>query len=220
MNDPVRIMLIDDHALFRESLVRLLQAEPDCQVVAHCATVAEARRLLNRTAVDVILLDYDLGEEFGTDLLQELRTQQNTIRILMVTAGMRDSVTLTALNSGVAGIIFKHNGPVQLIEAIHRVAKGEMWLDTGVMRSLIAGSGEKPESTQGVRSLSDRQRTVLRSILDGLTNKEIASQLQVSETSIKASIQELFDKAGVRTRSQLVRIAIEKYSADWLRSEQ
>jgi two-component system nitrate/nitrite response regulator NarL len=220
MNDPVRIMLIDDHALFRESLVRLLEAEPDFQVVAHCATVAEARRLLNRTAVDVILLDYDLGEEFGTDLLQELRTQENSSRILMVTAGMRDSVTLTALNSGVAGIIFKHSGPGQLIEAIHRVAKGEMWLDTGVVRSLISSSGEKPESAQGVRSLSDRQRMVLRSILDGLTNKEIASQLQVSETSIKASIQELFDKAGVRTRSQLVRIAIEKYSADWLRNEE
>ena len=220
MNDPVRIMLIDDHALFRESLVRLLEAEPDFQVVAHCATVAEARRLLNRTAVDVILLDYDLGEEFGTDLLQELRTQENSTRILMVTAGMRDSVTLTALNSGVAGIIFKHSGPSQLIEAIHRVAKGEMWLDTGVVRSLISSSGEKPESAQGVRSLSDRQRMVLRSILDGLTNKEIASQLQVSETSIKASIQELFDKAGVRTRSQLVRIAIEKYSADWLRNEE
>jgi DNA-binding NarL/FixJ family response regulator len=138
----------------------------------------------------------------------------------MVTAGMRDSVTLTALNSGVAGIIFKHSGPGQLIEAIHRVAKGEMWLDTGVVRSLISSSGEKPESAQGVRSLSDRQRMVLRSILDGLTNKEIASQLQVSETSIKASIQELFDKAGVRTRSQLVRIAIEKYSADWLRNEE
>jgi DNA-binding NarL/FixJ family response regulator len=220
MNDPVRIMLIDDHALFRESLVRLLEAEPDFQVVAHCATVAEARRLLNRTAVDVILLDYDLGEEFGTDLLQELRTQENSSRILMVTAGMRDSVTLTALNSGVAGIIFKHSGPGQLIEAIHRVAKGEMWLDTGVVRSLISSSGEKPESAQGVRSLSDRQRMVLRSILDGLTNKEIASQLQVSETSIKASIQELFDKAGVRTRSQLVRIAIEKYSAEWLRNEE
>ena len=219
MNDPIRIMLVDDHALFRESLVRLLEAEPDFQVVAHCATVAVARRLLNRTAVDVILLDYDLGEEFGTDMLQELRIQENSTRILMVTAGMRDSVTLTALNSGVAGIIFKHSGPSQLIEAIHRVAKGEMWLDTGVMRSLIAGSGEKPESAQGVRSLTDRQRTVLRSILDGLTNKEIASQLQVSETSIKASIQELFDKAGVRTRSQLVRIAIEKYSADWLRNE-
>jgi DNA-binding NarL/FixJ family response regulator len=68
--------------------------------------------------------------------------------------------------------------------------------------------------------LSERQRQVLRSILDGLTNKEIAARLQVSETSIKATIQDLFNKARVRTRSQLVRIAIEKHSADWLRSEE
>ena len=71
-----------------------------------------------------------------------------------------------------------------------------------------------------VRALSERQRQVLHSILDGLTNKEIASKLEVSETSVKATIQELFNKAGVRTRSQLVRIAIEKYSSDWLRDTQ
>jgi two-component system nitrate/nitrite response regulator NarL len=70
-----------------------------------------------------------------------------------------------------------------------------------------------------VKSLTDRQRQVLRSILDGLTNKEIASRMQASETSIKASIQELFLKAGVRTRSQLVRIAIERFSSDWLQEE-
>jgi two-component system nitrate/nitrite response regulator NarL len=68
-----------------------------------------------------------------------------------------------------------------------------------------------------VRSLTDRQRQVLRSILDGLTNKEIAARLEVSETSVKASIQELFSKAGVRTRSQLVRVAIERYSLEWLK---
>jgi DNA-binding NarL/FixJ family response regulator len=219
MNNPIRILLIDDHTLFRESLVRLLEAEPDFQVVAHGATIAEALQLFSSTTVDVILLDYDLGEEFGTDLLRELHTRKSSVRVLMVTAGMRDSVMLTAFNTGVAGVIFKHSGPGQLIEAIHKVAKGETWLDTGIVRSLIAGSTEKPESAQSVRSLTERQRQVLRSILDGLTNKEIASKLQASETSIKAIIQELFKKAGVRTRSQLVRIAIEKYSADWLRSE-
>jgi DNA-binding NarL/FixJ family response regulator len=137
----------------------------------------------------------------------------------MVTAGMRNGVALSALNSGIAGVFFKHSGPEQLIDAIHRVAKGEMSLDTGIVRSLIAGSTEKPESAQSARSLTERQRQVLRSILDGLTNKEIAATLQVSETSVKAAIQELFNKAGVRTRSQLVRIAIEKHSADWLRNE-
>jgi two-component system nitrate/nitrite response regulator NarL len=219
MNSQIRILLIDDHTLFRESLVRLLEAEPDFQVVGHCATAAQARQLLSDTTVDVILLDYDLGEEFGTDLLRELHVRKNSARVLMVTAGMRDSVTLDALNKGVAGVIFKHSGPGQLMDAINRVAKGETWLDEGIMRSLIKGSSEKLELERSVRSLSERQRQVLRSILDGLANKEIAAKLQVSETSIKATIQELFNKAGVRTRSQLVRIAIEKYSADWLRSE-
>jgi len=219
MNNSVRILLIDDHALFRESLMRLLESESDFKAVSHCATIAEARQILSSTPIDVILLDYDLGEEFGTDLLQELRIRQDTVRVLMVTAGMRDSVTLNALSKGVAGVIFKHSGPSQLIDAIKRVAKGETWLDKGIMRSMIAGSSERLELEQSARSLSERQHQVLRSILDGLANKEIAAKLQVSETSIKATIQELFNKAGVRTRSQLVRIAIEKYSTDWLRSD-
>lgn len=99
------------------------------------------------------------------------------------------------------------------------MAEGGTWLDEGIMRSLIADSTEKLGLNRSVRSLSERQHLVLRSILDGFANKEIAAKLQVSETSIKATIQELFNKAGVRTRSQLVRIAIEKYSTDWLRTE-
>jgi two-component system, NarL family, nitrate/nitrite response regulator NarL len=219
VNNPVRILLIDDHSLFRESLVRLLEAEPDFRVVAHCATVSEGIHLLSSTAVDVVLLDYDLGEEVGTDLLQEVRARRHTAKVLMVTAGMSDSVARNALKTGVAGVIFKHSGTGQLIEAILKVAKGEMWLDSGAIRSLIAGTEQRSEPNQTTHLLTDRQRKVLRGILNGLTNKEIASTLQVSETSIKAVIQELFNKAGVRTRSQLVRVALEKYSTDWLRSE-
>lgn len=216
MNSPVRILLIDDHTLFRESLVRLLEAEPGFQVAAHCASIAEATSILATTAIDVVLLDYDLGEEVGTNLLQHLRAGNNVPKILMVTAGMRDSVTREALSAGVSGVIFKHSGPSQLIEAIHRVAEGEMWLDTGAIRSLIASTDKKPAAPQSVQPLTDRQREVLHGILDGLTNKEIASRLLASESSIKAVIQELFHKAGARTRSQLVRIAIEKHSKNWL----
>jgi len=219
MSNPVRILLVDDDALFRESLVRLLESESDFMVVGHCATIAQASQLLSSTPVNVILLDYDLGEEFGTDLLQEFHIRESSVRVLMVTAGMRNSVTLKALNTGVAGVIFKHSGPGQLVDAIKRVAKGGTWLDEEIMRSLIVDSSETKELEQSVRSLSERQHQVLRNIFDGLTNKEIATKLHISETSIKATIQELFNKAGVRTRSQLVRIAIEKYSTDWLRSE-
>jgi len=216
MNSPVRILLIDDHTLFRESLVRLLEVEPGFLVVAHCASIAEALKLLASSAIDVILLDYDLSEEVGTDLLSELRSRNIAPRILIVTAGMRDSVTRDALSAGISGVIFKHSGPSQLIDAIHRVAQGEMWLDTAAIRSLIATTDEKPAASRSVQPLTERQREVLHGILDGLTNKEIASKLQVSESSIKAVIQELFHKAGARTRSQLVRIAIEKHSKNWL----
>lgn len=219
MNNLVRILLIDDHTLFRESLVRLLEAEPGVQVVGHCATVKQALQLLNKIVVDVVLLDYDLGEEFGTDLLRELHAHSSGMKVLMVTAGMRDSVTRAVLSMGASGVVLKHSGPRQLVEAIHKVAKGEIWLDTSILRSLIANTTENPEFVHAVRVLTERQRQVLRSILDGLTNKEIASRLQVSETSVKAVIQELFSKAGVRTRSQLVRVAIEKHSVDWLGSK-
>jgi DNA-binding NarL/FixJ family response regulator len=215
MTEPIRILLIDDHTLFRESVVRLLETEPGIEVAARCATVAEGREALTSTAVDVVLLDYDLGDEAGTDLLAGLGHGAKTAKVIMVTAGMSASATLSAVNAGVAGIVLKHSDPRYLIEAIRQVSSGETWWDPGILRSATA-SGQAG-SPANVRSLTDRQRQVLRSILDGLTNKEIAARLEVSETSVKASIQELFSKAGVRTRSQLVRVAIERYSLEWLK---
>jgi len=216
MTDRVRILLIDDHTLFRESLVRLLEREPEFQVVAGCATVAEGHRTLASTAVDVVLLDYDLGEEVGTDLLIGLNTGENHARVIVVTAGMGASATLKAVDSGASGVVLKHSDPRHLIEAIRRVAAGGTWWDSGILRSAIGSAKGQASSPTSVRAITERQRQVLRSILDGLTNKEIAARMQASETSIKATIQELFSKAGVRTRSQLVRVAIERYSAEWL----
>jgi DNA-binding NarL/FixJ family response regulator len=93
---------------------------------------------------------------------------------------------------------------------------GDMWLDPRAVRSLVAGVGEKSDEHRAVQSLTARERTVLKSVFEGLTNKEIAGNLQISESSVKAVLQQLFDKTGVRTRSQLVRIAIEQHAGDWL----
>jgi two-component system, NarL family, nitrate/nitrite response regulator NarL len=220
MSERMRILLIDDHTLFRESLVRLLEMEPEFQVIARCATVAEGYQALASTAVDVVLLDYDLGDEVGTDLLAKLDSGRSNARVILVTAGMRAIATLHAVEAGVAGIVLKHSDPRHLIEAIRRVAAGETWWDPGILLTADAGAQNLASSPANVRALTERQRLVLRSILDGLANKEIAARIQVSETSVKATIQELFSKAGVRTRSQLVRVAIERYSVDWLIEEQ
>jgi DNA-binding NarL/FixJ family response regulator len=216
MTECIRILLIDDHSLFRESLVRLLETVPDFEVVARCSTVAEGRQALVVSAVDVVLLDYDLGNEVGTDLLSRLGFRGSDTKVIMVTAGMGASATLDAVNAGVSGIVLKHSDPRHLVEAIHRVASGETWWDSGILRPATAAGKVEGDPPARARSLTERQRHVLRSILDGLTNKEIAARLQASETSVKSTIQELFHKAGVRTRSQLVRVAIERYSVEWL----
>jgi len=218
MTSTIRILLVDDHAIFRDSLRRLLAAEPGLEVVGDCATIAEARQIIADNTVDVILLDYDLGDEAGTDLLRFLHDAQSQVKVLILTAGMIANATLNALDTGAAGVILKHSGTRQLLEAIRRVAKGEPWWDTSVVRLALSGAQARNDSQGKARELTERQRLILGCILDGLSNKEIAAKLECSETSVKASIQELFSKAGVRTRSQLVRVAIERFSTEWLQS--
>lgn len=212
----IGVLIVDDHGLFREGLGRLLNATPGIRVVGQCSTVRQAVDLIATGPVNVVLLDYDLGEEAGTKLLKSLRQSGSELRVLMVTAGLPDPVVREVMEAGASGVFLKHSSPDQLVLAVQQVAKGEIWLDKTAVHSLIGTRIPPSGGKEQAQSLTARQADVLRGILDGLTNKEIAAKLHSSETGVKAAIQELFHKAGVRTRSQLVRIAIEKHSLDWL----
>jgi DNA-binding NarL/FixJ family response regulator len=216
MSSTIQILLIDDHGLFRESLSRLLQTESDFQIIGDCASASEALAFPRLQEVDIVLLDYDLGHEQGTKFLEHARSSGFPGRILMVTAGMSESVMLRALDNGCSGIFLKHSPPSRLVEAIRKVIAGEVWLDPAVTRSIIAaatGNAATPHRAQG---LTQREQAVLKGVFEGLTNKEIGTRLTISESSVKAVLQQLFEKTGVRTRSQLVRIALEKHSEEWL----
>lgn len=216
MDPEIRILLVDDHSLFRESLSRLLEAEPEFRVVGSCASASEALAVLNREKADVVLLDYELGDEQGSLFLDGAKATGFTGRVLMVTAGMSDAGTLRALENGASGVFLKHSPPAQLVEAIYKVMAGEVWLDPRAVRSLVAGAAGKSEEQRASQPLSPRERAVLKGVFEGLANKEIAANLSISESSVKAVMQQLFDKTGVRTRSQLVRIALERRAQDWL----
>jgi DNA-binding NarL/FixJ family response regulator len=164
----------------------------------------------------VVLLDFDLGEEQGLSFFAELKRRRIEVKVLMVTAGMSDLATMKVMEAGASGVFLKHSSLEQLLTAVRQVANGEVWLDTGALRALIDGKSALSESPGNTRPLTSRQSEVMRGILDGLSNKEISLKLNSSESAIKAVIQELFRKAGVKTRSQLVRIAIERHSSDWL----
>lgn len=214
----IRILLLDDHSLFRESLRRLLEAESDFHVEASCSTVADAFAALKLAPVDVVLLDYDLGDEQGSSFLEEAGRRSIQSRVLLVTAGMGDAETMRVMERSAAGIFLKHSPPGQLIEAIRNVAAGGMWLDPKAVKALVAGARKVASEPNDAGELSERERSVLKGVFEGRSNKEIAAALNLSESSVKAALQQLFDKTGVRTRSQLVRIAIEKHGRYWLKA--
>jgi DNA-binding NarL/FixJ family response regulator len=209
-------LLVDDHGLFRESLSRLLQTEADFRIAGSYATASAALAAPELRETGIVLLDYDLGEEEGTRFLEQARSCGFRGQVLLVTAGMNDAIMFRALENGASGIFLKHSPPSHLVEAIRKVFAGEVWLDPGVARSVIAAATGTTAARREARGLTEREYAVLKGVLEGLTNKEIGARLAISESSVKGALQQLFDKTGVRTRSQLVRIAFEKHSEDWL----
>ena len=209
---PIRLLLVDDHALFREGLARLLGAEDDFEVTAHCGSASEGLQSLASTRVDVVLLDVDLGNERGADFLVEARRQGFEGPVLVVTAGMTDAEAALLIARGAAGIFLKENSAQLLAEGIRTVAEGRAWIDQRHLTSLVGA--RQPRLAGEPRGLTEREREVLRGVFDGLANKEIAARLQVSESAVKAVLQQLFRKTGVRTRGQLVRVALERYAPE------
>jgi DNA-binding NarL/FixJ family response regulator len=205
----IQLLLVDDHILFRESLGRLLAAEEDFDVVGDCGTTSEACAIVARCVIEVILLDFDLAGMPATLCIPALRQAGYEGKILMVTAGMTADESTMSLRSGASGIFLKQNSPGMLAQAIRLVAGGTTWVDPRAMR-LMAGRADHMADTHRRQLLTEREQRVLQGVFEGLGNKEIAAHIGVSVGTVKAALQQLFHKTGVRTRSQLVRIALER----------
>jgi two-component system nitrate/nitrite response regulator NarL len=177
-------------------------------VVAKCGSAREALRAMAAVQPDVVLLDFDLGPERASEFIPHFIQGGHSARVLIVTAGVSGDDAVQLIRSGVAGIFHKHNPPEQLCECVRRVASGEVWLEPEYLKPLFR-TVEPAGSSPG--RLTEKERHVLRAVFEGFANKQIAARLQVSETSVKGILQQLFQKTGVRTRTQLVRIALERY---------
>lgn len=204
--DAIRIYLLDDHRLFREGLRRLLDADPRFIIAGQSGDSAQAFEDLQTTAVDVLVLDYDLGKENALAMLEPLRTMNFRGKTLVVTAGLPDKDALALIKGGISGIFHKQESPEDLQRAIVEVAQGRVLIDQQYLQAVVAAA-QPQESAK----FTDRERITMRYLLQGLANKEIAGNLNISESAVKATLQQLFSKTGVRTRSQLVLLAIEKY---------
>jgi two-component system nitrate/nitrite response regulator NarL len=207
----IRLLIIDDHALFRESVSRLLQSEAGFEVVGDCGSGTEALRILKSSGeIDVVLLDLDLGQERGADFLDKLQKAHFGGKVLLVTAGVNDNEVPALIRRGIAGIFLKHGSPASLIQGIRETVEGKAFFEQDLLRRVL-GRTDAVNVDEPRPKFTERERQVLSYVFEGLANKQIADRLEISETAVKASLQQLFAKTGVRTRSQLVRVTLEQY---------
>src|SRR5579872_4926564 len=182
-----RLLLFDNDVLFRETLGRLLESEPDLAVSAQCGAEADALDVLTRFPVEMVFLELEPTEEFGFEFIAACRGAGYEGKILVITRGLTASSSLRALQLGASGIFLKVRGLEGLLTAIRRVASGQAWLEPDVIRLLASGEGH---------FLTDREQRVLRGVLDGLTNRRIAERMGLPETTVKAAVRKVFQKAG------------------------
>ena len=202
-----RALLVDDHALFRDSVARALNTEPDLHV-EHCASIREAIALLAASPFDLVLLDHDLGSERASQFLPAARQAGYEGKVLIVTAWVSDMEARRLMRQGASGIFLKQGALSELSKGIRTVMQGGTWMDPSFAE---INEAKRDQASAAAPVFNDRQRKVMRFVLEGLSNKEIAWRLQISESYVKAIQQSLFQKTGVRTRGQLVRVAVEQY---------
>ena len=209
MEQTIQILLVDDHTLFREGVSRLLGTDLAFKVVAS-GSIKEALAVLRQRQIDIVLLDFDLGQRDGTRFVRLAKEQGFGGKILVVTAGVEEHEAAELIRCGISGIFMKQNSAALLAQGIRDVMAGKVWFDQELLQATMHGSATLPESQSG--RFTQRERQVLSYVFEGLANKEIAARIGVSESSVKATLQQLFSKTGVHTRGQLVRIALEQ---DW-----
>ena len=206
---PIGLFLLDDHAMFREGLARMLEKESDLKVVGQSASASEALEKLPSSGADMILLDVDLGPERALNFVLQAKKKGFDGQLLVLTAGVSGPEAVQLVQAGVSGILHKHHSTDVLCKTIRQVASGEVCLEKDYLVPLFRTVDRTRLQTQP--KLTERDKIVLKLIFQGLTNKEIGGRLEISEGAVKASLRLLFEKLGVRTRAQLVKIALEQY---------
>jgi two-component system nitrate/nitrite response regulator NarL len=201
----IRLYVVDDHALFREGLLRLLSSDPQIVVLGSAGSADAALPDVLSMPIDILILDFELQGEPVTPFVRKLRAAGFHGRILLVTAGLPDRDAVELIRLGVSGIFHKQHPPEELRRSIQQVSEGKVLIEQHYLQKLVQMS-DAP-----TMRFTERDQQVLRFVVEGLANKEIAGELGISESAVKASLQQLFAKTNVRTRSQLVRVAFEEY---------
>lgn len=202
----IRIMLVDDQAMFREGLRTLLATQPDFEVVGEAADGAEALRLCPDVQPDVVLMDLRMPHLGGVAATRRLHAAHPDVRVLVLTTFDDDEDIFEGLRAGALGYLLKDASSAKLFEAVRAAARGESFLQPSVAAKVVAEFARLTEGAPRgevlVDPLSDRELEVLRLVAQGASNKEVAAQLYIAEGTVKNHLTSIFSKLDVRDRTQ------------------
>ena len=204
---PITIMIVDDHVVIRSGLRMLIEHDQRMQVVAQAGNRVEALERAASERPDVIILDLVLGDEDGLSFLPELCEASRSSRVLVLTGVQNPDAHRRAIRRGAMGIVLKEHAADQLLKAIMKVYEGEVWIERGMMGSMIQEINKPtpvdPEVTK-IESLTDREREVIALIGEGLKNKQVGERLFISETTVTHHLSSVFSKLEVSDRLELI----------------
>jgi two-component system, NarL family, nitrate/nitrite response regulator NarL len=216
-SQPVRILLADDHPIFRDGLRRLLEAEPDLKVVGEACDGAEAVKMARQLKPDILLLDLAMPRMPGLEALREMSSGpvSTSVRVILLTAAAEKKQIVEALQLGARGVVLKDSATQLLLKSIHTVMSGEYWVGresvsnlVQYLRNLVQSSGE--EAKQKKFGLTPRELEIVSAVVAGYSNKEIAEYFKISEDTVKHHLSNIFDKLGVSTRLELALFAVNQ----------
>ena len=210
---PIRVLIVDDQTLIREGLASLLMMQSDLEVVGKAAGGREAIGLAAQHAPDVVLMDVRMPGMTGLAATREIHQRWPDMRVIVLTTFDDDEYVCEALRAGAAGYLLKNADPDHLAHAIRAVHAGQSILDPAVTQTVIQhftqATSTQPARIAVSERLTDRERAVLRLMVDGLSNNAIAGQLCLSEGTVKNHLTHIFQKLDVTDRAQAVRLTVE-----------
>jgi DNA-binding NarL/FixJ family response regulator len=214
-SQAVRILIADDHPIFRDGLKRLLEAERNFKVVGEACDGVEAVTLVHQLRPEILLLDLAMPRRPGLEALRELSAETITARVILLTAAAEKEQIVEALQLGARGVVLKDSATQILLKAIRAVMNGEYWVGresvsnlVQYLRGLIDSSNIA--SRQKRYGLTPRELEIISAVVAGYANKEIAEHFKISEDTVKHHLSNVFDKLGVSTRLELALFAVNQ----------
>jgi DNA-binding NarL/FixJ family response regulator len=206
-----RLLLVEDHASFRQTLALVFDQEPDFKVVAQAGTVAEARRVMEDRAADLAVVDLSLPDGEGVELIGDLREANPHFAALVLTASFDRAEHARAVEAGAAGVLHKSADVDEILDATRRLAAGETLLSPGELVELLRLAGqsreEEREARASIEQLTRREREVVLALSEGLSNKQIAERLHMSVDTERTHMMNILNKLGVHSRLQALLFA-------------